>query len=627
MPEPNILANEPVYNWSAIGEDPNGIQVAIAYDSRHRGGLPCLPGISPLDLASLDSAIQNKIEQENFPIRRVGEAVRKSGIYVPFWEPGNPQKKGSKDPKNPNDLSTPMQRPKIAAPATFYSANNPPNTILILWETEKCRDALIAEICQLLLLTSKGETKPYKTHPGITGEATIYEGSFGSLCIKTQHVGDLTQIFDFDNPEIEGNNRQQKRINWMNKRIHQIVSSLPKPERLSGALIEIRPKPLKEESDPKLALRIGAMQAGYVNQHIHALTSRKKDGSEYVTKDAANRVQKAVSDLLRQFGILPTPLIDPEKDGINQNTWLTCFHILRRTRKTTANNAPSTVALVVRVNPVTGLVQMTTPSLFDTQSWLSYPEALSYLLTEKWNPDFYTSETNSDISDQQHSGDIKNEQNLLNKFVTDCLRDCLNTPIQEEKLPQVLFMAEAQNARSQLTWLQNPQLPANNLPDPLKRHMTESEINRLWVVRLRVASEKGEVPVTIVKDSRGSRTSGLFCWQDMCDDPETALYLSIRKLLNTEQGTNTLQKNDSRLDNGSLQHGNPKPLEIAIVHHPGIDRDQLACFVHNLRDRWPYFANEVSLPLPFPFATLAKEYAVSAKDAAESEDLEELDLE
>jgi hypothetical protein len=690
LPDPNTLAGEPVYNWSAIGEDPSRIQAAIAYDSRHRGAVPCFPGVSPLDLASLDRAIQNNIELENCPVRRVGEAVKKSG-FVPFWEPGQPQKKGTKEAKNRDDLSTPMLRSKIAARATFRVLNqqageplalndetsatqwrgagearkigsarkvvsfnndevagevsgvtsfnndeatlfpssdvtkNSPNTILILWETQKCRDELIAEICELLLLSQKGETKTYTTPSGVQGEETIYKGSYGCLCIKTQHVLDLTQIFDLDNPSVEGNSRQQKRINCMDKRIDQIVSSLPKPQEVSGALIEIKPKPFIPESDPKLALRIGAMQAGYVNQHIHALTSLKKDGSEYVTTDAPNRVQKAVSDLLRQFGILPAPLIDPEKDGINSDTWLTCFHVLRRTRKTTASNASSTVALMVRVNPVTGLVQMTTLSLFDTQGWVSYPEALSYLLTEKWNSDSYEAETTGDISDQQQSGDIKNEQKLLNKFVTDCLRDCLNTPIEEEKPPQVLFMAEAQNARSMLTWLKNPELPANDLPAPLKLHMTESEINRLWVVRLRIAGDRGEVPVAIVKGFPGSRPSGLFCWQDVCDDPETALYLSIRKLLNTEQGTNTLQKKDSRLDNGSLQHGNPKPLEIAIVHHPGIDRDKLACFVHHLRDRWPYFANEVSLPLPFSFATLAKEYAVSAKDVAESEDLEDSD--
>jgi hypothetical protein len=115
-------------------------------------------------------------------------------------------------------------------------------------------------------------------------------------------------------------------------------------------------------------------------------------------------------------------------------------------------------------------------------------------------------------------------------------------------------MAEAQNARKMLAWLQNPKLPANNLPDELKRHMTESEQNRLWVVRLRIAGE-GEVPVCIVKDSPGSRANGLFCWDGVCDSPENALYLSMRKGLTTEQGL--LRRLQSRLDNGSKQPGNP----------------------------------------------------------------------
>ncbi|MUG97167.1 DUF3893 domain-containing protein [Scytonema sp. UIC 10036] len=632
LPDPNILANEPVYNWSAIGEDPNDIQAAIAYDSRHRRDVPCLAGVSPLDLARLDSAIQHKINQENVLVRRVGEAVklptvRKSGTDVFFWETRKSKKKGSPEPENRNDLSTPMQRPKIAAPATFRSSENSPNTILILWETQECRDALIAEIRELLLLSPKGETKTYETLTGVTGEETIYESPYGCLRIKTQHVLDLTQIFDIDNPSVEGKNRQQRRMNLLEQRIHQVISSLPKPEKLSGTLIEIQRKPFIAESDPKLALRIGTRQAGYVNQHIHGLTSRKKDGSEYITKDAPNRVQKAVCDLLRQFGILPVPLIDITKDEIDPNMWLTCFHVLRRTRKTTANNMASSVALVVRVNPVTGIVQITTPSLFPKLGWVSYPDGLGYLLHEKWDPNSYADETTDDMSDKQQSSDIKSEQQFFNKFVSDCLCKCLDTPIEGEKLPRVLFMAEAENARKMLTWLKNPELLTNNLPDALKRHMTESEISRLWVVRLRVAGHGDEVPVCVVKGSPGSRTSGLFCWQDVCDDGETALYLSVRKLLNTEQGTNTLKPKQSRLDNGSLQAGNPKPLEIAVVHHPGIDCDKLARFVHNLRDRWPYFANEVSLPLPFPFATLAKEYAVSALDAAESLDLEEEDNE
>ncbi|BBD63291.1 hypothetical protein NIES2109_61410 (plasmid) [Nostoc sp. HK-01] len=624
LPDLDSLTGEPVYNWSVFGTPPTGIQAAIAYNSRHSVKFPCFPGVSPLDLASLDSAIKNKIEQENLPFRRLGEGIRKSGKYTPFWEPVKSQKEGSQKPNNPDDLSTPMLRPKIAAPATFRHTESSPHTILILWETQKCRDALIDEICKLLSISPQGETINYETLPGLTGKETIYQNQDVYLRIITQHVSDITARLDVDNPEVEGNNRQQKRINLIDKRVHQILSYLPAPEGLSGALVEIKPKKyfFPPESDPKLAVRIGVMQAGYVNQHIHALTTSKKNDEEYITNKSQNRVQRAVSDLLRQFGILPAPLIEFGKDGIDPNMWLTCFYVLRRTRKTTANNQASIVALMVRVNPIKGTVQVTTPNLFTTQGWVSYSEGLGYLLGEKWEPNTYADETTGDTSDAQQSSDTKSEQKFLNKFVTDCLRDCLSTSIEEKTLPHVLFMAEAINARSMLTWLKNPQLPANNLPDELKRHMTESELNRLSVVRLRVPGD-GEVPVAIAKDSPGSRTNGLFCWQDVCDDEANVLYFSIRKLLNTEKGTNTLQQKQSRLDNGALQAGNPKPLEIAVIHHPGIEHDQLACFVHNLRDRWPYFANEVSLPLPFPFATSAKQYAVSAKDKVESVDLEE----
>lgn len=208
------------------------------------------------------------------------------------------------------------------------------------------------------------------------------------------------------------------------------------------------------------------------------------------------------------------------------------------------------------------------------------------------------------------------------------MRDCLNTSIEPEKPSRVLFMAEAQNARKMLTWLQNPQLPANALPDELKRYMTESEQSRLLMVRLRVATND-EVPVGIVKGSPGSRisTGGVFCWQDVCDGEKAVLYLSIRRLLTTEQ--DVLRQSQSRLDNGSRQAANPRLLEIAVVHSPEIDPDKVACFIHHLRDRWPYFADHVSLPFPFPFATLAHEYTVSAKDTVklngfeDSEDSEE----
>ena len=181
------------------------------------------------------------------------------------------------------------------------------------------------------------------------------------------------------------------------------------------------------------------------------------------------------------------------------------------------------MSIVTSKNPLPLSYKIPNPPFrgFVQKTPVSYSAGLGYLLSEKWEPNSYADETTGDTSDAQQSSDTQNEQKFLNKFVTDCLRDCLSTSIEEEKPPHVLFMAEAINARTMLTWLQNPQLPANNLPDQLKRHMTESEINRLSVVRLRVPGN-GEVPVAIAKGSPGSRTNGLFCWQDVCDDEATA---------------------------------------------------------------------------------------------------------
>jgi RNaseH domain of pPIWI_RE len=183
-------------------------------------------------------------------------------------------------------------------------------------------------------------------------------------------------------------------------------------------------------------------------------------------------------------------------------------------------------------------------------------------------------------------------------------------------------MAEALNARKMLNWLQNKNLLTNDPLQALKQYLSQEQINRLWVVRLRIA-DTGEVPVAIVKDSPGSRTSGVYRWRDVCDDGERSLYLSVRKALYTERGTTILQKNQSRFDNGSRQPGRARILEIALIHHPEIKGDKLAHFVHSLRSRWPYFANDVALPLPFRFAIKAREYAVSAKDPVESSETDD----
>jgi len=617
LPEPGVLAEQPALNWSRFNSQERIIQAGILYSSRHLGKFPCCPGVSPLDLASLDRAVL-----ERLPLERMGEAAKVGKVVGNFWGKVTLKKKDDKSPKEANDLGTPMLRPKIAATAVFRPSENLITTILILWSTSECRDALIAEICLVLGLSPEGETQTYTMPNGATGETTSYQGELGAITIKTQHLEDLTEKLDVDNPSVSGNNRQQRRVDLLQERIQEINSALPQPEGLSGALVEIKPKEkyFPPESDPKLAWRIGAMQAGYVNQHINPITGYKKDGTKYFKSDGQERIKRAVSDLWRQLGILPIPLIDPDKDKVGSNLWLTCFYVIRRTRKTTANNKPSTVALMLRVNPIIGLVEMTTPSLFFELGWVSYSVGLGHLLKEKWDSNSGFESSTVDNDQEQSFNDKKREQNRLNQFITKCLQDCLSKPIEGSKAPCVLFMAEAQNARRMLTWLRNPDFQAKKIFNELK--LDDSEKERLWIARMRTAKD-GEVPFVVVKNSPGSRTSGIFQWQDICQHTEDyrgesctpSLYLSIRKLLTTEKYT--LSKVQSRLDDGGKQAGNPSPLEIAIVHHPGIHATDLASLIHNLRARWPYFPDYTSLPFPFPFATSAKQYAVSVKDTVE----------
>ncbi|MEH2348415.1 MAG: DUF3962 domain-containing protein [Nostoc sp.] len=620
LPDANNFVSNPNHNWSGVNTIPCGIQAAIAYTSK-LGEPPCFAGVSPQDLASLDRAIEARL-----PVQRVGDAERVTGNVFIFWPLEKPKQKiiplladednQSTKPKkakksdDPNHSHTPMLRPKLAAPAVFREAENPLHTILILWETPQCRDALIAEICQLLYLS------PTKVE-------NIYQGFYGCLCIKTQHVGDLTGNLEIKNFSEAKKTYQQQRPALLVERINQITAFLPQTKELSGALIEIRRKPPISEADPKLAWRIGAMKAGYLNQHIHRITTQTD--AEKLKKSGLEPVKRAVSDLLRQFGILPdTPLIDSKKDGIDSDVWLTCFYVLRRTRKTNAENIPKTVVLTIRVNPITAKVELTTPSLFNKKGWVSYPVGLAHLSDEDWNPNSFD-ESNEEVDDAKKRHEQTQEQRLINKFVAECLHECLNTPITDKKPPRVLFMAEAQNARKMLSWLQNQNLLTNDPLQALKQYLSQEQINRLWVVRLRVA-DNGEVPDAIVKDSPGSRTSGVYRWQGVCDDGERSLYLSVRKPLNTEQGTKILQQKQSRLDSGSRQAGKARILEIVLIHHPEIAGDKLAHFVHSLRSRWPYFANDVVLPLPFPFAIKAKEYAVSTKDPVESSETDDSNL-
>jgi hypothetical protein len=91
-----------------------------------------------------------------------------------------------------------MLHPKTASPAASIILRSQP-TVLILWETEAIRDALIAELCRLLALSP-------------TSESNIYTGEYGSIQILTQDVGILGDLLDVGDFSTRITIRQQRRI-------------------------------------------------------------------------------------------------------------------------------------------------------------------------------------------------------------------------------------------------------------------------------------------------------------------------------------------------------------------------------------------------------------------------------
>ncbi len=582
LPEPNELKSNPQYKWN---DSQTGIQAAIAYDSKYDGKAPCSAGVGTIDLASLDEAIK-----ERLTLCRVGEGKKVSEKNIDFWR----------------TKKVPMLEPTIAQQA-FRECKNTPDTILILYDTQSCRDKLMEEMDNLLSWSPQGEPTEYTTPGGEKEKEWVYEGDFGRLCLKTQHVGDITNQLDLDS-----NNNRAEAINQRVKRIGEFVPKVPQ-DKLWGALVEIPRKNKKPNQDPKLALRIGLMQANYANQHLHGLEGGKKKDND------THRTQRAILDLFRQFGVLPKPLIKNQIDKIDPHIWLTCFYVIRRTKKTTSNNQSLTVVLMVRVHPITAKVEVALSSLCKEEfTWLSYPKALQQLLNERWDPDSVADEITPEGDEETNSTEKQREERACNEFVTKCLRNCLYEPIDNEKKPRVLFMVSAQNARKLLPWLQNPNVPTDFPTD--MQNITKSERKRLWLVRVR-DNTNGEAPVNRVETEEvknfGGRATGVFRWENICDNKEKEIFLSLREGLDTEQ--KLLRTSESRLENGKKGAGSKPLLEIAILHNPEIEAEKLACFVHSLRKRWPYFPSYVSLPFPFPFAKKAGEYAVSAQDEPEEE--------
>lgn len=585
LPNPAELAAEPTLGLNGLSHAP-GVSMAIAYDNRyseHR----IQAGVGRKDVAAL----------YRYVTERFGDILRPAGwtsqaASVPskhFWNFAR-KEKGSAAPGEERHSAVPMQRPEIASPAFFTPHTQPVKSLVVLWERPETRDALVHELAHRL------QVVPTET-------PHLYKGSHGEVHIFMEEI-DLSLRAMLKVPSgLYGPQRQRAISQAIEDRARAIAagpwSKLTRERAdLSGAIVEIMPaSKTTQDQDPKLAWRIGMSRAGFVNQHIHAV------GASPSLSDQM-RVTNAVSDLLRQLGRMPSPVIDERLDGLGPELWLLGFAVLRRTSKTAAGQFKVSLPIVVRINPLTGVVEATEPRLYRSDAlWEPYPTILRRVIS------------------MGTEGGLTPE--ATEEFVMDAVRDCLFTPIGECAKPGVLLLAEAQNARSGLLCLQDSRLVTRHRLDALlTRHLSAEERNRFSLVRVRTSEPRGEVPTFRAGTDLLGQTRGLFRWHSVTSE-DFPVYLSTSS--REASAIRYLKNNDSRFGAAHQMAWNNRPVEIVVLDSAH-EADRIAYLVHRLRRRWPYVDMDTTLPCPLQFAMLAREYALGAEDAGSVDAQEPDDL-
>jgi len=357
----DIASNSLPGSWEG---NPEGMITAIAYHSR-LGKHPCKPGVAIKDIGTLNAHIA-----QHLPLISAGEIVP-----IPII------KTRRTSPENREESNVVMHRPSVVSRSLFMS-RFPLETLLILYIYPRTTDKLIEEIRAVLQLNREVEVFETETSLGMmrTVEYASELGDLFRIRIQTLDGRELVKLLN-----LEDVNRilDSRAIEAAKERIELFKRVLPQPVGRSGAILEIfQPNFYPENGDPYQASKIALMQIGCVNQRIHPL-----EGDEEQDADES-RVRNSVADLLSQAGVLPEQYFIKEDDSVPTRMWLTCCLVIRRTSTTTWLGLPSLVVVVVRVNPVAGEVEFTTPSLKNqnrgNRGWVSSWEIYNHLLVVIW---------------------------------------------------------------------------------------------------------------------------------------------------------------------------------------------------------------------------------------------------
>ncbi|MGB3206725.1 MAG: DUF3962 domain-containing protein [Crinalium sp.] len=328
--------------------------------------------------------------------------------------------------------------------------------------------------------------------------------------------------------------------------------------------------------DPKRAIRLGFAKMGMV--------------SKFSTPHQKSYHQKAICsliDLLRSLGVrmasshITFPNVDQDTSINEVGLWL-----VNRTSQTSADGKPQLIPVIVKMSSLTAEVSAIFPGI---ESWIPYDEALTRI-----NKDGFGL-TNDDKGKAKIRTFI---QRTLNK--------------KELRGKPTLLYCQAQNIRSQWTWLQDTQISANGLSFAERENPVFEHFPNLRVLRLR---SRDETPEWF--GMNGDKVSGFITGLFKNPDSER-VFLSVG---NKSLTMSEIPKDLSRINKPEKPWVHPSIAEIAIGYwQEGDDLLNLAAIAHESRHGVLQYADFLEVPRVLHYAKQMADYVLMLDEEDDASD-------
>lgn len=582
LPLAGVLAKEPE-TWLP-GRD--GVTAAVVHHTM-MGNHEVKAGLMPSERRGLIEWAAAALEPQFRPIgplRRTGSPRRKPPMVMEARkpvgkDPSEEKLAGIKAANTEIDVRNATKRRSLVAAAVGADGLD----ALVLWQTDAVRDRLVAAAEESLGLWEHR----VQSGPGVWS----WETPELAVRLEMRQLGPLgTPLGDGEAPR-RGEDWEDA-IRGRRAEVRTYLADYAGPARLVFVELAGKEKFRKRTTDPKAAIRLGAVDAGLVSQFIKP----RKPGVREDRDDLPHRARAAFGDGIRQLGARIVPGHSAAESIPDDLSQIAFWLVRRQVGENCPNRQFTPIALLIRPRQDTIMGRLP-----DSPEWVPYPQLLRSLVGQ--------------VRDDELKSEERQKATTA-AFVRRVLYQLRGEP--------TLVVTHAQNARRCWDWLKN----AGLVRDRVRIGGGPAQRLDLYGRGLRIArvadNDRDEAPQwwAPTRDG-GGHSKGLWTCSDA--DANGRVYYSTadktgtqRIAMDTHKLTSHVRADATvRRSRPGVYAANPALLELAMAGlQDGDDPTAWATYLHQQRFAEDY-ADGLALPLILHLARLTSEYALPHEDVEE----------